>query len=49
MGWMAPRQDHAGDDAVQRLDQDLIVGNGLEKFDHGGHATLPKYPWMTAS
>jgi hypothetical protein len=33
------RQYHAGDDAVHRLDQDLIVGNGLEKLQHGRHAT----------
>jgi hypothetical protein len=35
------RQDHPGDDAVQRLDEQLLVGKRLEKSQHGAHATLP--------
>ena len=43
------RQDHAGDDAVHRLDEDLVVGNGLQERDDGVHAHTPRYWWMTAS
>ena len=40
------RQDHAGDDAVHRLDDDLIAGNGW-KNARSRHAHTPRYCWMT--